>query len=89
MRPGPPAFGRATLAGSAVPAGRLVGVGIAIGVAVAIENRTRCAITHLGSLQIRTDCDRDGDPDSDTDPDEPGETPYCAGQANATVSSRG
>ncbi len=69
MPPRPLAFGRATLAGSAVPAGRLVGIGIAIGVAVAIENRTRCAITHLGSLHFRTDRLIDCDPDTDADPD--------------------
>ncbi len=80
MRIKPTAYGRATLAGSAIPASRPVGVAIAIGVAVVIENRTRRAITHLGSLQFRADRDSDGDPDSDTDPDEPGETPRFAGR---------
>ncbi len=79
----PTAYGRATLAGSAIPASRPVGVGIAIGVAVAIENRTRRAITHLGSLQFRADRDSDGDPD------EPVETPRFLGQAKATAFSRG
>ncbi len=89
MRHNPTAHGRATLAGSAVPASHPVGVAIAIGVAVAIENRTRRAITHLGSLQFRTDCDSDGDPDSDTDPDKPGPTPRSARHAEATPSSIG
>ncbi len=39
-------------------------------------------MTHLGSLQFRTD--RDGDPDSDTDPDELGQTSRFTGQAKAT-----